>query len=347
MPLPIASLILAAAVTAAPLKPVHTINLSSHGTAASDVAWLNDDEVLVALIKGGVARVSTKKSAVSKWLPQGELPGGAPLPELIATDGNLVVVMGGSRRAFAFRTTDGKPIFGYQEGSLFPRGVAVSGGKAFYLGWMTRSGTSEDQQRGALWTQAPKGALSEHPVHRVISSSDALARWRLTMFPYAGSTVALPDGSIAVMTSAEPGIFRYDRNGRLLEVLGSGIEELVFPSNRMTKGYGTQVIARYRDFLDRQPTIDDLVATPGGVSILVRTATKDQKVSWQLWKAGRTDVERIQPLGVTANGPIAHMKCDARGMRLACVTNLPTPAQAAQPGPAGSNPTLFLFQFSK
>lgn len=342
----LAPLILAA-VTLLPLKPVQTINLSAQGLGASDVAWLNDDEVLVALLKGGVAKVSIRTRNVSTWLPNGELPNAVPHAELIDADDELVVVMAGNWRSFSFRKTEGSPIHGYEGGTLFPRGVAVSGGKAYYLGWLTQKETDADQQSGALWTQVAGQPLSERPLHRVMSAPDALARWRKTMHPYGGSVVALADGSVAVVTSAEPGIFRYDRNGRLLEVLGSGLDELVLDSADMIKkGYGRDVVARYRDFLDRQPTIDDLVATPAGVRILARTAAKNT-ITWQLWKPGRTNVEGVQPLDVKANGPIGHMKCDARGKRLACVTNLPTAEQAAQPGAAASNPTLFLFQLDQ
>jgi len=338
--------VLAAAVTVAPLKPVATVGLSAHGSVGADVAWLSDDELLVALTKGGVVRVSARTRATKLWLPEGPLPGGAPYAELIATDGDVVVVMGGGRRNVAFRKPDGTYLYGFLGGRLNPRGLAVTGRKAFFTGWVTRMGTDEDQQRGALWTQTSGEELSERPVHRVLSSPDALARWRLTMHPYGGAAVALPDGSVAVITSAEPGIFRYDRDGKLLEVLGSGISELLLDSPRLARNFGTDVAGRYREVLNRQRTIEDLVVTPAGIAILVRVARGD-KLQWQLWTPGRSAVDRIQELEPAANGPIGHMKCEARGKQLACITNMPDAKQAAEPGPAGSNPTLLLYAFGR
>lgn len=338
--------VLAAAVTLAPLKPAQTIDLSKHGVGAADVTWLSDRDLLVALAKGGVVRVSLDGPRVTEWLPQGEIPHGVPSPELIATDGDLVVVMGGGRRNYVFRKRDGTHVDGHTGGPLNPRGLAVARNTAFYIGWVTRMGTSEDQQRGVLWSQPAGKPLIDRPIHRIVSDGDALARWRLTMHPYAGSMVALDDGSIAVITSAEPGIYRYDADGKLAGILGSGIESLVVDSPALVKSYGRDVVGRYDAILDRQPSIEDLVAAPEGLAILVRVAD-GPRIQWQLWYPGASEVKGIQPLEPKLHGPIAHMKCEARRDRMACVTNRPDAEQARQPGPAASNPTLFVYRLAR
>jgi hypothetical protein len=338
------SAVLLAAVTAlAPLKPATNIDLSSQGSLASDVAWLNDDEVLVALLDGGVVRVSLASKQVASWVPMGALPDGSPYPELVASDGNVVVVMGAGKRNYMFRQNNGKYLYGYMGGRLYPRGVAVVGGKAVYMGWMGQAGTDAAQLRGVLWTQAPGEELSTTPMHRILGSADAVTRWRVTAPPYAGSVVALPNGSVAVMNVAEPGIYRYDRNGKLVEVLASGVDSLLLDTVKLTREFSMDVAARYQQLLNRQAMIDDLVATPdGGVAILVRTAANGN-IGWELWHAGRTDINRRQPLATTARGPFGHMRCESRGTRLACVTNLPTAEQAKKPETAGANPRLLLF----
>src|SRR5436190_4481595 len=128
----LAALLLGSVLALPPLKPAANVDLSSQGELASDVAWLDDDHLLVALAHGGVAEVALKpKAAVTKWLPEGPLPSGAPYAELIATDGDLVVVMSGGKRNCAFRDKAGKYLYGYVQGTLYPRGLAVSHGKAF------------------------------------------------------------------------------------------------------------------------------------------------------------------------------------------------------------------------
>src|SRR5256885_16765397 len=98
----LAALLLGSVLALPPLKPAANVDLSSQGELASDVAWLDDDHLLVALAHGGVAEVALKpKAAVTKWLPEGPLPSGAPYAEIIATDGDLVVVMSGGEREHA------------------------------------------------------------------------------------------------------------------------------------------------------------------------------------------------------------------------------------------------------
>lgn len=342
----VAAIVLLASVAAlAPLKPAATIDLAAHGSAASDVAWVNDDELLVVLTEGGVVRVSvkTKKSAV--WVPKGSLPDGSPYPELVATDGRTVVIMGGGMRHAMFRTIEGKYLYGYHGGALMPRGLAVAKGKAFALGWLTKIGTTADQQRGALFPQTPGSEVQEAPIHRMLTEA-GLQRWRLTAHPYGGSAVALPDGSIALITSAEPGVYRYDGSGKLLEVLGSGINGLVVDSVALVKSYGQDVDGRYKQLLNRQPTIDDLVVTPAGVAILVRVVS-GASVGWELWTLGRTDVTSRQPLEPKRRGPFGHMKCESRGKRLACVANLPGVEAARVPKTAGLEPRLFIYQLAR
>lgn len=338
----LSAVLLSAIAAASPLKPVASIDLSSQGTFASDVAWLSDDEVLVALLHGGVARVAIGAKKVAQWVPQGELPGGAPYPELVATDGRLVMVLGAGNRSYMFRTRDGKYLDGYGGGRLYPRGVAVVDGKAIYMGWMGRAGDDSTLLRGVLWTQEPGEELSEHPIHRIFGGDDAVRRWRMTASPYAGSMVALPDKSVAVMTVAEPGIYRY-RDGKLVEILGSGVDSLLLDSVKLTREYNVDVTARYVQLVNRGPMIDDLVATGGnGVAALVRVASNGT-VGWELWYAAKSGFPRKVPLETKRLGPFGHMRCESRGMRLACVTNMPGMQQAGKPETAGANPRLLLF----
>lgn len=338
-----AAVLLTAVTALSPLKPVTTIDLSSQGSTASDVAWLNDDEVLVTLLLGNVARVSIGSKKVTQWVPRGELPDGFPYPEFIATDGELVMILGGGRRHYMFRSKDGKYLSSYGGGRLYPRGVAVVGGKALYMGWMGQAGENDTLRRGVLWTQAPDEDLSETPIHSIFGGADAVGRWRMTAPSYAGSMVALPDRSVAVMTVAEPGIYRYDRHGKLVEVLVSGVDSLLVDSVKLAREYNVDVNARYVQLVNRRPLIEDLVALPGnGIAALVRTAANGN-VGWELWHAGKSGFTKKQPLETTRLGPFGHMKCESRGRRLACVTNLPGIQHAGKPETAGANPRLILF----
>ncbi|HUR80338.1 MAG TPA: hypothetical protein VM733_06210, partial [Thermoanaerobaculia bacterium] len=298
------SAVLLAAVTAlSPLKPVTAIDLSPVGTIASDVAWLNDSEVLVALLHDGVARVSVDSKKITKWVPAGELPDGSPYSEFVSTDGNLVVVMGGGRRNLLFLDKNGKRLDHYGGGRLLPRGLAVVNGKAVVMGWLIGSVDDDDTlKRGVLWTQEPGKELSQTPMHRVFGDDNAVKQWRMTAPAYAGSVVTLADNSVAVMSVAEPNIYRY-RDGRLIEVLGGGSNLLLLDSVRLGKEFATDVQGRYVSLINKGLLPDDLVALNGsGVAALVRSASNGS-IGWELWQADKSGFSRKIPLEPKALGP--------------------------------------------
>lgn len=296
------AVLLSAVLTLPSLGPARTVDLSSHGMIASDVTWLDDQYVLVGLMKGGVVRVNLRDGTSTLWLKQGEHPEGVPDAELLDSSADLVVVASGGRKNTMIRRSDGTYVSSRSGGGLYTRGVAVAGDTIFCLGWATSSSTGESQQSGALWRQTPDGKIAPQPVHGIVSGEEAVTRWRRTMHPYGGSVVALPDQSVAVMTSAEPGIYRYDRDGKLVEVLASGVRSLLVDSELLLQQYATDVVGRYRNVFARQPTIDDLVATPDGIAILARTVAEN-RIHWQLWRAGRTDIKSVQQLEPRSPGP--------------------------------------------
>jgi hypothetical protein len=337
----LSAVVLSAVAALSPLKHVTAIDLSSMGTSASDVAWLDDDTLLVALRDSGVVRVSASTKKVTKWLPLAEIPEGSPYPEFVATDGDLVVVMGGGKRHFVFRTKDGKKIDAYGGGPLFPRGLAVVGGKAVYMGWLAGVGDDDTLKRGVLWTQEPGKDMSQTPLHRVFGDENALQQWRMTAPGYAGAVVRLPDNSIAVESVAEPNIYRY-RDGKLVEVLGGGSDLLLVDSVTLGKQYRMDVEGRYA-YLNKGRLLEDLVAVTGnGVAALVRSAANGY-VGWELWEAGKSGFSRKIPLEPKSPGKFAHMRCESRKSKLACVTNFPGLQQANKPETSGANPRLLLF----
>ena len=69
--------------------------------------------------------------------------------------------------------------------------------------------------------------------------------------------------------------------------------------------------------------------TTDGPAILVRLA-RGEAITWQLWYAGPTTVKTRIDLGITIPRIGAHLSCDARERRLACVYSL-----------AGANPRTY------
>jgi hypothetical protein len=63
---------------------------------------------------------------------------------------------------------------------------------------------------------------------------------------------------------------------------------------------------------------DDLLWTPHGPAILVRRPDGD-RITWELWYVDADGVGETLRLGLSSSQPNAHMDCDLRGSRLACV----------------------------
>lgn len=172
----------------------------------------------------------------------------------------------------------------------------------------------------ALWTGPPSLDWSTlTPVHRISAGPQAIKNFGETIGPYGGAIDVGEDGTVAVTTTVEPGIYRYDGEGRLLEVLGKDLDQLVI--RRMYDAlevYRRDVEGRYRDVVNRQAMTDDLVLTDRGPALVVRKA-KGEEVAWELWFPDTKGLREVQRLDLHSRRPYAHADCDARGERLVCV----------------------------
>ncbi|MFL6246355.1 MAG: hypothetical protein ACJ74H_10050 [Thermoanaerobaculia bacterium] len=301
----LAPFLLAAIVSSAPLP-------AAIGHYASDVTWESADAVLITSDLG-VHRYSLRNRTVERLISAAPLPDGVPDPEAVASDGVTVEVISGiAMGGYSMRLADRKRLIA-QRIRFVPLDVTVRGARACVLAHETRRKTNEVVFCGKVnefWSKYTA-------VHRLTSGEK--------IFPHAldrlGGAIALDaDGSLTVITSAEPGVFRYAPDGKLMEKSGESFDELVITAMReIPARFAGDIAGRYRLLLNTQPIIDDLVLTPRGPAIVVRIAEKG-RIRWELWWP-RADGRVVPPtrLAMTAIGPYAHLRCDARGSALACV----------------------------
>lgn len=298
------------------------------GHYAADVAWESADAVLIAT-NSGVHRFSLRDRKSERLISNAPVPDGVSDPDAVASDGTTLqvssaITMGG----YSMRLADRKRLIA-QRIRLQPLDVAVRGRRACVLGREIKKKTNDAVFCGSInefWSKYT-------PVHRVTSGA--------AIFPHAvdriaGAIAIADDGSLAVITSAEPGVFRYAPNGTLIEKSGESFDELVIAAMReIPARFAGDIAGRYRLLLNTQPIIDDLVLTPRGPAIVVRIAEKE-RIRWELWWP-RADGRAVPPtrLGIELAGPYEHLRCDARGASLACV------------GSRGSAPHLWIFELPK
>jgi hypothetical protein len=333
--------LIVAAATTGTLAPRSVIAIPpAVAQFVSDVAWENADAVLISTDRG-VRRFSPRTGTSEPLIADTPLPDGLPFPESVASDGATVSTVSAlSLGGYAMRIADRKRLIA-QRVRFLPLDVAVRGQRTCVLAIELHQKTDEAVFCGAAgeaWTKFK-------PVHRLASGQEILR----SAIEHLGGAIAMgADGSLAVVTSAEPGVFRYAPDGKLIEKSGQSFDELVVPQmGELRERFAGDIAGRYRLLLNTQPIIDDLVLTPRGPAIVVRIAEKE-RIRWELWWP-RTDGRAVPPtrLAIERLGPYGHLRCDARGASLACVASMPDRKNASDPMATEHAPHLWIFELPK
>jgi hypothetical protein len=289
-------------------------------TAASGVAWVDADRVAVA----GPDGVRLFAPATKKWtdlIPPLPVPEGLPDPLSVSSDGKSLIASNSFLRAqYALRLSDRKRLLARSSSTFMVLDAAIAGDRLFVLGWPTGPRGAANPDGIAVWS----GDVSPYfqkllPFHRIQGGPKSVDFFNDSIAPIGGSISVERDGTVDVVTAAEPGIYQYDATGRLLRVVGSGLDELVQPQmHDINFTYSSDELARYRKVINARPSIEDLVATADGPAIVVRIA-REGNIEWELWYPSASRTRARLKLGVSRKGPFGHMSCDARSRELVCV----------------------------
>lgn len=315
-------------------------------TSALDVAWLNNESVLIASDQG-VKAYSLMRSTFRTVITGTQIPEGLPHPDRVQADGETAVATDFASSQFACRARDGKRLFARSSPAFYVIDIAVWRDRLYVLGWPTDRNGVNNPSGTAVWTGAVVGQWDQlSPLHVVRSGPEAVAICNDSVSPYGGGLALENDGTVDVITAAEAGVFRYAPTGRLIQVLGQGLGELVIKRmHDVNFTFGRDFRKRYSEILNVQPIADDLVATADGPAILVRLA-KGNSIHWELWYP---DAERLRArlgLGLELSNPYAHLACAARGRRLACVYSEAV-SEAKTSSPSARVPYLALFELPR
>jgi hypothetical protein len=283
-----------------------------------DVAWVDDSRVAIAASRG--IRIRSIPDRTSRLLP-------ANIPEVlrVASDGRTIVAANSQFVDVAVDVASGKTIHEREKYGMRIGDVGVAGKRFAVLGFPVKV---DGVDFGNLWT-GTVGAQWEafHLLRPTPDSMWSSVRERSALF--SGSVAMGPDGSVWSITPEEPGVVRYNAEGRALPPLGKALRELVVPS--LAK-YSLDPLARYTEVLNLQPMADDLVLLPEGPAIVVRKFSSGT-ISWALWFPGDEKTRRRIALAIDQKQIVGgHLRCDAKGTRLACVFGkLPKIGQPEEP----------------
>ena len=275
-----------------------------------DVSWVDPQRLAFATSKGIQLRPASGGSV--QRLP-------ADIQEVIrvASDGKTLVASNFDYTDVAVDVRSGKMTHHRRRYAMSIRDIAVAGPKVGILGFPVRV---EGVDFGNVWTGPLGAAWEKYTLLEPAGTDKEMDYLRLSFPLYSGAVAMAADGTTFAVTHGKPGVARYVPDGRRAAALGRGLTELVVRNlPETTTKYGKDPLSHYTEILNRQPFADDLVLLPEGPAIVVRQFARGT-IWWELWFPNETKTRRRVRLMIDqkqiAGG---HLRCDARGTKLACV----------------------------
>ncbi|HZZ19323.1 MAG TPA: hypothetical protein VFE25_08140 [Opitutaceae bacterium] len=136
---------------------------------------------------------------------------------------------------------------------------------------------------------------------------------------FLGATRFLADGSLLVVPSVQPGIYRFDLQGKLLQTLDTvalGIDTECASVGAELKATLARDFPRRLAWVNERRIVDDVLPLPAGPGLLVRSVQQGQ-VRWSLKVLRHDGNIAVYDVPVHAQTPFAHLKGDLRQGRLA------------------------------
>ncbi|MEO8504576.1 MAG: hypothetical protein ABI609_11810 [Acidobacteriota bacterium] len=169
------------------------------------------------------------------------------------------------------------------------------------IAWIGRLGSRAVPLRPIAFSAAGKGAA---PVNSCAATSVGKIRF-------------LSDGRLLVLPGAEPGIFVYSLEGKLLQTfdtaaLGLDLHCDFDEATRMR--FGSDVRARL-DYLNRFTTVEEVLPLDRGPALILRSAGS-WGTRWRVVLLGEGGANHEIPLPITSSSPNSHLRGDVLGSRI-------------------------------
>ena len=277
----------------------------------TDVRWIDDDHLLVADPDRGIARLTLTGSPTSiDWLEEWQKPKGPGSRYFhIAVSGDHIVA---SDFAFAmqWRRRSGDPTT-RRIGFEYIGDVDLDGNRLLVTG-LHRDETGDFAADGAIaWLGTLSGGeRSLRPVlpFRSLNAVMACAGFGL------GKVRFLRDGSFIVVPGSESGIYHFSSDGHVQRVWQTAAFGLDTPCDLPAEEksiLATKPLAR-NQWLNRRAIVDEVIETPAGPALIVRTVN-GRETHWSLLPLNGSPA--MEPLPITSPSPWAHLSAAVRGKR--------------------------------
>jgi hypothetical protein len=304
-----------AAHAALALKVRSETRLNGDLVDALDVRWANADEVVLAAAKNGVFRhrVSTGKTQriIGSAAPQGFFYSSRlGYSSSYIVPGSPFAALAWIRNAPDATLSPQFPFDMILDLDVYGDTLAVLGAR--------RAGDGRWAPEGGIaWVGSLSKELKDlRPIHYSETGAGAKALDRCHFFN-TGAIRFLRDGTLVVAPGVEPGMYHYERSGKLLKTWDThplGFFDRCEFTEKEAHAMATAPTATWQ-YLNARIILDDVIPLAGGVGVFTRQFAKG-KMRWTLSvvKDGRAE-QRIE-LPFTG-GERSFVRADVRGKQIA------------------------------
>jgi hypothetical protein len=299
------------------LRVLSDVELPAELRLAVDVRWASGSSVFLALKRSGVVEASLDgKGQPPKQLIAGEkVPGGFWLSWHVAASPTYLVA-GAPFFSLTWRRLGSaerkeEAFEGIHDLDLQGSRIAVVGARRDEAGKLAPEGA-------IAWTGSlDKGLADLKPLifdagGPGVPSMNACASLML------GATRFLADGSLVVVPGVQPGVYRYDAQGKLLhswDTVALGVDTDCGGVGKPLAATLAANFPRRLAWINDRRIVDEVLPLPAGPGLLVRSVEQGQ-TRWGL-KVLRSDGSAVvYDVPIRAPGPFGHLKGDVRGDRL-------------------------------
>jgi hypothetical protein len=282
---------------------------------AKAVAWLNGGHLAIGH-RNGIVDYELASGTSRKLVDGSDIPKGLPRVEAVSADRERLVAFNLDYSDVVADVRSGKLLLTRRYPWLQIYDLALRNGRLAVLGKPVVLKTSDQVilrvgEPGARWESFRSFHVPDLEGRQIL---------RRAFGSHGGAVALCGDGSAAMITPGEAGVFRYAADGSSMPTLRPELRELVIRNlSDVVDRYGSDLQGGYDGIFNRQATVDDLIDTPEGLAIVVRQWSAGVTY-WELWFPDAKGTRRRVRLGIEDRSPFGNrLQCDTRKEKLACV----------------------------
>lgn len=294
---------------------------------ALDVRWASPTEVYVSLGKQGAVRMPLDGGSRVPVMPPADR-GGFFLSSRLAV-GQKHLVVASPFGGYAWVPLDSRVAKVEQRGLPTVMDIDARGDVVSVLGADTGDVQGLARDGVIAWTGSlSKGLADMRPLMKGRSKPGGKDMARCG-FLDTGAIRFMLDGSVVVVPGVEPGVYRYDERGKLLqtwdtEPLGIVDDCDIEEEERMLLG---RDFARRTEWLASRVTVDDILPLRAGPALVLRKVERNV-TKWDIVTLPFQGKSERIALPVTISTPRGHLRGAVRGDRLVLLSyESPLPRQ--------------------